>query len=182
MARKATTTPASAGVNAPAHLAAVRRAPAASGGDAPQRRAVRRRFLLEAGATLALSLGATAAVLAPDPTWGAPAADPDAELIRLCQAAVDNSLQFLSLSQDTADLRLPRPANVERKFAKLVERTWEARETISAIPAHTLAGARAKAAALRADWIPGTVGRDMAIADSLLDDLLRLLPAEGCRA
>ncbi len=54
----------------------------------PTRRAPRRRFLLEAGATLALSLGATAAVLAPDPTWGAPAADagPDAELIAACRA------------------------------------------------------------------------------------------------
>ena len=44
------------------------------------------RFLLEAGATVATALGITAAVLAPDPTRSAPAADaePDAALIAAC--------------------------------------------------------------------------------------------------
>ncbi len=61
-------------------------APPAATEHTLSRRAPRRRFLMEAGATIALSLGATAAVLAPDPTWGAPAAEdagPDAELLRL---------------------------------------------------------------------------------------------------
>ncbi len=75
------------GVTAPTHPLANRRAVPAPVGDAPDRRASRRRFLAETGATIAAALGVTAAVLAPDPNWGAATtSNPDAALLALCAA------------------------------------------------------------------------------------------------
>ncbi len=118
----------------------------------------RRRFLggLALGATV--TLAPVAAVLAPDPDWSASVADLDAELIALCRAETANCRRFNDLSSETAHLRFPQPEPVRDEFATLVDRTWRAREAISAIPAHSLVGVRAKAEALRADWTPGLHG------------------------
>ncbi len=136
----------------------------------------RRRLLGGLALGAVTTMAPVAAVLSPDPVWGAPAAD--AELIALCRAETANCRRFIALSEETAHLRFPQPKPVRDEFATLVDRTWRAREAISAIPAHSLAGVRAKAEALRADWTPGLHGDELAIADSLLDDLLRLLPSE----
>ncbi len=125
-------------------------------------------------------VAAVAATAAATPAVAAPTSSPDAELIRLCAAETENSQRFLALSEETADLVGPQPLEVAREYRLLVNRTNEARDVISAMPAATLAGVRAKAEAYRADWFDPVYGDDEdAIAQSLIDDLLRLLPAGG---
>lgn len=71
------------------HRIIARRQAVAPVGGVTDRRTHRRRFLVEASVAVAASLGVTAALLAPDPTWGAPATDgdgPDAALIAACTA------------------------------------------------------------------------------------------------
>ncbi len=92
--------------------------------------------------------------------------DVDAELIRLCLTEAANCRRFDALAEETANLRDPQPEHVTREFKDLVDRTWEARRAISDTPARTLAGVRAKAEALRADWTSGEFDEELAIADT----------------
>lgn len=109
-----------------------------------------------------------------------PPVGPDAKLIRLCAAETANSQRFMALSEKTADLRGPQPLEVQRAYRLIVDRTNKAREVISAMPAATLAGVRAKAEAYRTGWPFPDYGSDQdAIAQSLIDDVLRLLPEGG---
>lgn len=104
----------------------------------------------------------------------------DAKLIRLCAAETANSQRFMALSAKTADLHGPQPPEVQQAYRLIVDWTNRAREIISAMPADTLAGVRAKAEAYRTGWPFPDYGSDQdAIAQSLIDDVLRLLPAGG---
>ncbi len=147
MAKIASSTPGPRAVNAPAHLTADRRAPASPGGDAPPRRAPRRRFLLEAGATIALSLGATAAVLAPDPTWATPAAaEPDAELLAACAEfdRLDRSHGAIVNAAKTS----AEEEEADRLVSAMEERWQAALDAVCSLRATTVAGHRARAASL----------------------------------
>ncbi len=184
MARTADTTSALADANALAHPAD-RRATAAPGGDTTPRRALRRRFLMEAGATLAVALAPVAAVLAPDPVWGAAERrgaatlpDPDAHLVALCAAEVARSEQIATiLKGDGTGIAFDMVLEVW----ELQKASIEAQAAIAALPAFTGAGARAKAAVVQHHWSDSLAAR-RGVAASLVDDLLRLLPAEGGRA
>ncbi len=136
MATHSPTTPGPRAVNAALRPSADRRATVIPDGDTPPRRALRRRFLLEAGATIAASLGVTAAVLSPDPVWGAPATDagPDAELIAACDRFT-RAMRAYNADRSGLDSRL------DPLWAELTTAEDEAQ----AIPARTLAGAAAKA-------------------------------------
>ena len=160
MARTATTTPAPAGANTPA----------------------RRRFLTGAIAALT-GAGFSAVVLSPDPTWGNPPegragtalTNPDAELIRLCSEDVAGSARFDAITAEWAEV-MEEPPEVQAEVRLLVDQGHALREAIAGLPAHTLAGVRAKAASIRGHWGPDAPGMDAWVADSMVDDLLRLLP------
>ncbi len=173
MAAHSLTAPGPRAVNAALHPLAERRAPAASGGDTPPRRALRRRFFVEAGATLALSLGATAAVLAPDPTWGAPAA-----------VAGSDAALLAAITRGTAiydQARRARAAGGDTFRTWILDNCAEVvplDEFIFSTPAVTREGAMAKAAYALKDYRPpegeGRVGT-YHFPYSALEDLCRVL-------
>lgn len=156
MAKIASSTSALAGVNAPAHPPIDRRAPAAVPvGDTPTRRASRRRFFMEAGATIVTALGVTAAVLVPDPSWGNPQEpragarlpDPDAHLVTLCADYIE-AVRSYNEDGGTAE---PEDDPAWAALNALEDR-------IEDTPAHTLAGVAAKSrvAAFLARNLDGT--------------------------
>ncbi len=138
----------------------------------PPRRAVRRRFLMEAGATLALSLGATAAVLAPDPVWGEAAnAGPDTALL----AAIARGTAIYDQA------RRARAAGGDTFRTWILDNCDEVvplDEFIFSTPAVTREGAMAKAAYALKDYRPpegeGRVGT-YHFPYSALEDLCRVL-------
>ncbi len=138
----------------------------------PPRRALRRRFLLEAGATLALSLGATAAVFAPDPVWGEAAnAGPDTALL----AAIARGTAIYDQA------RRARAAGGDTFRTWILDNCAEVvplDEFIFSTPAVTREGALAKAAYALKDYRPpegeGRVGT-YHFPYSALQDLHRLV-------
>ena len=174
MANGTPTTP-SEGVNALARPIAVRREAGALVGSATDRRTPRRRFLAEAGATIAASLGVTAAVLAPDPVWGTPVStSPDAALI----AAYDNYVRALATYNQHGG----------QTFDPNDDPLWHAleaaEERAADIPAETMAGlaAKARAAAAAGRMPDGSVNLGDSYAGNwprrLVCDVLRLSGAE----
>ena len=170
MAKIASSTPAPAGVNAHAHLLAERRAPALPIEDAPTRRASRRRFLAEAGTTIAAGLGVVTAVLSPDPSWGAdpqpvspPASSqffpvqgtvslPDAQLAALDVEQRHLDAQLRPLTAAFFRTRVGQSAELNRLADlsdPLAERLDAIAETMTVTEAATLTGWAAKAFALR---------------------------------
>ncbi len=139
------------------------------------RRSHRRRFLLDAGATLALSLGATAAVLAPDPTWGAPATDaePDAELIAAC----DRYIRAMDAFEDD-------DSDLDFNVNPLCHAMEAAEEAAQDIPAQTMAGviAKARVAVAMGTSRDGTVRLGNSYAGEwpgdVVRDLLRLVDGQ----
>ncbi len=132
----------------------------------PPRRAPRRRFLMEAGATLALSLGATAAVLAPDPVWGAPATDagPDAALIAACDRYIR------AVQTYDAD-----PSDIDMDVDPLWHEVEAAREAAEDIPARTFSGlvAKAQVAVHLGTMLDGSVNLSESYALSWPGDVVR---------
>ncbi len=119
------------------------------------RRASRRRFFAEAGATIAAALGVTAAVLAPDPSWGSPVeapggakllrantasrdftrrADPDAHLLSLCASyhAVHARRTALSAAWD---------ADTAAGFVQATDTQWDAAWSANVDAEHNAADA-----------------------------------------
>ncbi len=102
----------------------------------PTRRASRRRFLLEAGATVATTLGVTAAMLSPDPVRSAPDTNAglDAVLIAACNRLIRASA---ACDADTSDL--------DAEECPLIAELEAAEAEVRAIPPRTVAGVAAKA-------------------------------------
>ncbi len=115
---------------------------------ASTRRSPRRRFLLEAGATIAASLGVTAGVLSPDPTWGAPVADaePDAVLIAACTAF--DALEAQECALYNSARTVEDEARIELEAAALAEQQRPLVATICTLRATTAAGHLARARTL----------------------------------
>ena len=164
-----------AGVNAPAHPPAERRAAALPVGDAPTRRSSRRRFLAEAGATIAASLGVTAVMLSRDPSWGNPVechggvTHLDATLLAACAEVI--------ALQDRIDALWAERAGdedaIDAAVAPIEAEQEEPLERVCALRATTLAGHQARVRALLAwDKDPPTAD-DGCWNDAMVGALLR---------
>ena len=104
--------------------------------------------------------------------------NPDAELIALCRFDTARSARFDALWADYMDVVRP-PAWVRAESDALVTAGHAAENDIANLPAQTMTGLRAKAEALKGHWGDDPGINSEYLAHSLLDDVLRLLPAGG---